>query len=63
MLKVIKQVIFPYHDDGTPSKCFITGDKHRDFQYVKLFCRDMKTRRKDVLIILGDTGFNYYGDR
>ncbi len=23
----------------------------------------MNTRRKDVLIILGDTGFNYYDDK
>lgn len=51
-----------YYDDGTPVKYFITGDKHRNFQYVKDFCRDVNTRRKDVLIILGDTGFNYYED-
>ena len=51
-----------YYDDGTPVKYFITGDKHRNFQYVKNFCHDMNTRRKDVLIILGDTGFNYYED-
>ena len=51
-----------YYDDGTPAKYFITGDKHRNFQYVKDFCREMNTRRKDVLIILGDAGFNYYED-
>ena len=51
-----------YYDDGTPVKYFITGDKHRNFSYVKDFCRDMNTRRKDVLIIPGDTGFNYYED-
>lgn len=51
-----------YFDDGTPSKYFITGDKHRNFEYVKDFCREMNTRKKDVLIILGDTGFNYYDD-
>lgn len=51
-----------YYDDGTPPKYFITGDKHRDFDYIKDFCRDMNTRRKDVLIILGDTGFNYFED-
>lgn len=51
-----------YYDDGAPPKYFITGDKHRNFGYVKDFCRDMNTRRKDVLIILGDTGFNYYED-
>ncbi len=52
-----------YYDDGTPSKYFITGDKHRNFEYVKAFCRDMSTRRKDVLIILGDCGFNYFEDK
>ena len=41
---------------------YITGDKHRNFLTVKRFCRQMKTRKKDVLIILGDSGFNYYGD-
>lgn len=28
-----------YYDDGTLSKFFITGDKHRDFSSVKEFCR------------------------
>lgn len=51
-----------YYDDGRPPKFFITGDKHRKFRSVKRFCRDMNTRRKDVLIILGDAGFNYYED-
>lgn len=51
-----------YYDDGTPPKFFITGDKHRDFTDVKQFCKAMNTRRKDVLIILGDSGFNYYED-
>ncbi len=55
--------IFPtYYDDGAPPKFFITGDKHRNFDDVKRFCRSMSTRRKDVLIILGDAGFNYYED-
>lgn len=51
-----------YYDDGSPPKFFITGDKHRNFSYVKRFCRDMNTRRKDILIILGDSGFNYFED-
>lgn len=51
-----------YYDDGTPPKFYITGDKHRDFTKVRQFCCDRKTRKKDVLIILGDTGFNYYDD-
>ena len=57
-----KEKISMYYDDGSPSKFFITGDKHRNFENVKCFCRDMKTRKKDVLIILGDAGFNYFED-
>ena len=55
-----KKTIF--YDYGTPPQYFITGDKHRDFESVKDFCYEMDTRRKDVLIILGDAGFNYYED-
>jgi len=58
-----KKETYPlYYDDGTPAKFYITGDKHRNFERVKGFCRDMNTRRKDILIILGDAGFNYYED-
>ena len=49
-------------DDETPAKFYITGDKHRRFKRVKEFCRVVNTRRKDVLIILGDAGFNYFND-
>lgn len=48
--------------DQSPGRFYITGDKHRDFKKVKAFCRAMKTEKKDVLIILGDAGFNYYGN-
>ena len=58
-----KDTVISYYDDGSPAKFFITGDKHRHFDRVKEFCREMNTRRKDVLIILGDTGFNYYDDK
>ncbi len=57
-----KKEIVSYYDDGSPAKYFITGDKHGNFSRVKSFCRDVSTRRKDVLIILGDAGFNYYDD-
>ena len=50
-------------DDETPAKFYITGDKHRRFKRVKEFCRVVNTRRKDVLIILGDAGFNYFNDK
>ena len=55
--------IISAYDYGSPARFYITGDKHRDFRKVKKFCRYMNTRRKDVLIILGDAGFNYYGDK
>ena len=58
-----KDTVISYYDDGSPAKFFITGDKHRHFDLVKEFCREMNTRRKDVLIILGDSGFNYYDDK
>lgn len=58
-----KETVISYYDDGSAAKFFITGDKHRQFDTVKRFCRDTNTRRKDVLIILGDTGFNYYDDK
>ena len=57
-----KNTVISYYDDGSPAKFFITGDKHRNFDRVKKFCHDMNTRRQDVLIILGDAGFNYYDD-
>ncbi len=52
-----------FYDDGIPPRFYITGDKHRHFDRVARFCRGIKTRRKDVLIILGDAGFNYYEDK
>lgn len=58
-----KDTVISYYDDGSPAKFFITGDKHRHFDRVKEFCREMNTRRKDILIVLGDTGFNYYDDK
>ena len=57
-----QETVISYYDDGSPPKFFITGDKHRNFERVKEFCRQTNTRRKDTLIILGDAGFNYYGD-
>ena len=55
-----RRMNFYYRD--APVNFFITGDKHRNFDKVKSFCRSMNTKRNDVLIILGDAGFNYYGD-
>ncbi len=41
---------------------YITGDTHGDFRRVSAFCRERQLTREDCLIILGDAGFNYYGD-
>lgn len=51
-----------HYDDGIPPRYYITGDKHRDFTQVEQFCIQERTKRKDVLIVLGDASFNYYGD-
>lgn len=39
---------------------YITGDKHGNFDGIKEFCVKNSTTKKDVLIILGDAGINYY---
>lgn len=52
-----------YYYNNQPARFFITGDKHRNFDSVKQFCDDMCTTRSDVLIVLGDAGFNYYDDQ
>ncbi len=64
LLNKFKKPMYEAEDCGNsaPARFFITGDKHRNFDKVKMFCKDMKTRKKDVLIILGDTGFNYFED-
>jgi predicted phosphodiesterase len=41
---------------------YITGDTHRSFGRIELFCRQMKTTKKDILIMLGDVGINYDAD-
>lgn len=39
---------------------YITGDTHRDFDRVFDFCEEYGTTKEDILVILGDTGINYY---
>lgn len=65
-------IINSFKEEGKPPKesyklkkarVYITGDKHRYFKGVKRFCRKEKTSVIDTLIILGDSGFNYFGDR
>ena len=40
---------------------YITGDTHGNFDRIIRFCEKMQTQRDDIMIILGDAGFNYYG--
>lgn len=40
---------------------YVTGDTHGDFKRIADFCQKHKTSRRDVMIILGDVGLNYYG--
>ena len=49
--------------DDSPTRFYITGDKHRCFDKLIEFCKTHHLRQKDVIIILGDSGFNYYGDQ
>jgi len=42
---------------------YITGDTHREFTRILDFCKNNKTSKDDVLIILGDAGINYYGEQ
>jgi len=39
---------------------YITGDTHGDFNRIDAFCRRFKTQPDDIMIILGDSGINYY---
>jgi len=41
---------------------YITGDTHGDFSRIKEFCDEYDTSEEDIMIILGDTGINYYLD-
>ena len=41
---------------------YITGDKHTDFRNIFYLCYKNKTKTNDILIVLGDSGINYYSD-
>lgn len=41
-------------------RIFVTGDTHGGFQRIRDISKKLKTTKDDVLIILGDCGFNYY---
>lgn len=40
---------------------WLTGDTHRHFERIEAFCRERQTTRDDLLVILGDSGFNFGG--
>lgn len=40
---------------------YITGDTHGIFKRIEKFCMRIQPTREDVLIILGDAGFNFFG--
>jgi 3-oxoacid CoA-transferase subunit A len=41
---------------------YATGDRHAKFDDLKEFCRINNTTTKDILILLGDAGLNYYAN-
>lgn len=45
------------------TRIFITGDTHGRFERVETFCRRFQTSQDDILIILGDAGVNFGGER
>lgn len=42
-------------------RIFVRGDTHGNFDFLPDFCRENNTSCRDLLIILGDAGINYYG--
>lgn len=40
---------------------YLTGDTHGNFDRIANFCARMKTKPTDIMIILGDSGINFYG--
>lgn len=42
---------------------YITGDTHGDFRALVRFCKKHKLTDDDTVIILGDAGINYFGDK
>ena len=39
---------------------YLTGDTHGDFSRVEFFCYRFDVAKKDILIVLGDAGINYF---
>lgn len=45
---------------GQYNHIFLTGDTHGNFRRIEDFCNKFSTTKNDLLIILGDAGFNFY---
>lgn len=43
-------------------RIFITGDIHGSLERIWDLCEDCETTTEDAVIVLGDCGFNYYGE-
>ena len=43
------------------STIILTGDTHGDFRRIADFCKRFDTKPSDIMIILGDAGFNFWG--
>lgn len=39
---------------------YITGDTHASVRRIAEFCKKVQTSKADIMIILGDAGFNYF---
>lgn len=42
---------------------FLTGDTHGQFDRIHDLCQKQEVQKENTLIILGDVGLNYYGDK
>lgn len=41
---------------------YVTGDTHGSYRHVRAFAREHSLGPDDVIVCLGDTGFDYFGD-
>ncbi len=44
-------------------RVWVRGDTHGNFDFLPYFCEEHKTDVDDILIILGDAGILYYGEK
>ncbi|MBP3398345.1 MAG: metallophosphoesterase [Erysipelotrichaceae bacterium] len=42
------------------NRVFVHGDCHTEFEWLEYFCEDNQTTKDDLMIILGDSGINYW---